>query len=62
MACMATPHVTIQVGKDATVDQEVVKTDHEKADDKAVPVHLWNSMFVKARAADRSVQHPLASR
>ena len=62
MASTANPHVATQAGKDAALDQEVVKADHQKADDAAVPVHLWYSMFMKAQAADQKVQHLLAER
>ena len=50
-----------QVEEEVAIVQAVVKADHQKAEDAAVPVHLWNSMFMKARTADRSVQRPLAS-
>ena len=46
---------------DAVLDQDIMKADdHQKADDSEVPVHLWNSMFMKAWAADQRVQHSLA--
>ena len=62
MASTANPHVATQAGKDAALDQEVVKADHQKADDVVVPVHLWNSMFVKVQTASQKVKHVLAKR
>ena len=46
---------------DTVLDQDVMKADdHQKADDAEVPVHLWNSMFMKSWAADQKVQYSLA--
>jgi hypothetical protein len=56
------PLAVTQVEEEVAPVQVVVKADHQKADDAAVPVHLWNSMSMKARTADRKLQHPLASR
>ena len=56
---MTNPHPVVQARMKPARNQEVVKADHEKADDAEVPVHLWDSMFMKAQAADQTVQHTL---
>ena len=43
-------------------NQEVVKANHQKADDAKVPFHLWDSMFMKTRAADKTVRLTLVGR
>ena len=60
VASIATTLTDIWPDNEVAIVQAVVKADHQKEDDAAVPVHLWNSMFVKARAAAGNVQ-PLAA-
>jgi len=51
-------------GADSSVDEAaiaagdaVLKQDGQKADDAAVPVRLWDSMFLLSRATIPEVQH-----
>ena len=50
---MVNPQVSMLSAQDTELDQDIVKADHQKEDEAEVPVHLWNSMFRKARASDQ---------